>query len=79
MMRSGSYRTGYLSDVLSFLQYRLDSGSLPLTLKVYVAAVASFRSPQKGQSIGRHALVVSFLKGAKGLHSPCPAEVPPWP
>ncbi len=40
-------------DVLSFLQYRLDSGSLPSTLKVYVAAIAAFRSPQGGQSIGR--------------------------
>ncbi len=56
-------------NVLSFLQYRLDSGSLPSTLKVYVAAITSFRSPQGGQSIGRHTLVVSFLKGARGLHS----------
>ncbi len=50
----------------SFLQYMLDSGSLPSTLKVYVAAIASFPSPQGRQSIGRHALVVSFLKGARG-------------
>ncbi len=45
---------------LRFLRYRLDSGSLLSTLKVYVAAIASFRSPLGGQSIGRHALVVSF-------------------
>ncbi len=32
-----------VSDVLSFLQYRLDSGSLPSTLKVYVAAITAFR------------------------------------
>ncbi len=56
-----------VSDVLSFLQYRLDSGSLPSTLKVYVAAIAAFRSPQGGQSIGRNAMVVSFLKGARRL------------
>ncbi len=67
-----------VSDVLSFLQYRLDSGSLPSTLKVYVAAIALFRSPQGGQSIGRHAMVVSFLKGAKRLHPPHPPSVPPW-
>ncbi len=67
-----------ISDVLSFLQYRLDSGSLPLTLKVYVAAIASFRSLQSRQLIGRHAMVVSFLKGAKRLHPPCPPSVPPW-
>ncbi len=63
-----------VSDVLSFLQYRLDSGSLPLTLKVYVAAIATFCSPQGGQSIGRHAMVVSFLKGARRLHPP---RIPP--
>ncbi len=65
-------------DVLSFLQYRLDSGSLPSTLKVYVAAIASFRSPQGGQSIGRDPMVVSFLKGARRLHPPRPPSVPPW-
>ncbi len=64
-----------VSDVLSFLQYRLDSGSLPSTLKVYVAAI---RSPQSGQSFGKNALVVSFLKGAKRLHRPRPPLVPPW-
>ncbi len=65
-------------DVLSFLQYRLDSGSLPSTLKVYVAAIAAFRSPQGGQSIGRNAMVVSFLKGARRLHPPRTPSVPPW-
>ncbi len=50
-----------VSNVLRFLQYSLDSGSLPSTLKVYVAAIASFRSPLGGQSIGRHVLVVSLL------------------
>ncbi len=67
-----------VSDVLRFLQHKLDSGSLPSTLKVYVAAIASFRSPLGGQSIGRHALVVSFLKGARRLHPPRPPSVPPW-
>ncbi len=67
-----------VSDVLRFLQHKLDSGSLPSTLKVYVAAIASFRSPLGGQSIGRHALVVSFLKGARRLHPSRPPSVPPW-
>ncbi len=67
-----------VSDVLSFLQYRLDSGSLPSTLKVYVAAIAALRPPQGGQSIGRNAMVVSFLKGARRLHPPRPPSVPPW-
>ncbi len=67
-----------MSDVLSFLQYRLDSGSLPSTLKVYVAAIAALRPPQGRQSIGRNAMVVSFLKGARRLHPPRPPSVPPW-
>ncbi len=67
-----------VSDVLRFIQHKLDSGSLPSTLKVYVAAIASFRSPLDGQSIGRHALVVSFLKGARRLHPPRLPSVPPW-
>ncbi len=68
------HRVGFLS----FLQYRLDSGSLPSTLKVYVAAIAAFRSPQGGQSIGSNAMVVSFLKGARRLHPPRPPSVLPW-
>ncbi len=43
-----------------------------------MAAIASFRSPQGRQSIGRHAMVESFLKGAKRLHPPRPPSVPPW-
>ncbi len=34
--------------------------------------------PLGGQSIGRHALVVSFLKGARRLHPSRPSSVPPW-
>ncbi len=69
-----------VSDILCFLRYRIDSGSLPSALKVYVAAIVLFRSPLGGQLIGRDALVVSFLKGARRLH-PAPAFSPalgPW-
>ncbi len=62
-----------VSDVLSSLQYRLDSGSLPSTLKVYVA-----QPLQCGQSIVRLAMVASFRKGAKRLHPPRPPSVRPW-
>ncbi len=31
-----------------------------------------------GRTIGRLAMVVSFLKGAKRLHPPRPPSVPPW-
>ncbi len=61
-----------------FPAVQAESGSLPSTLKVYVAAIASFRSPQGGQSIGRDPMVVSFLKGARRLHPPRPPSVPPW-
>ncbi len=37
-----------------------------------------FVLPQGRQSIGRLAMVVSFLKGAKKLHPPRPPSVPPW-
>ncbi len=70
-----------MSDVLRFLQCKLDSGSLRSTMKVAaknVAAIASFCSPLGRQSIGRHALVVSFLKEARRLHPPCPPSIPPW-
>ncbi len=71
--------TRTVSDVMSFLQYRLDSGSLSSTLKVYVAAITAFSSPQSGQSFGKHALVVSFLKGVKSLtNPPRPPSVTPW-
>ncbi|XP_056614726.1 TBC1 domain family member 20 isoform X1 [Triplophysa dalaica] len=67
-----------VSDILCFLQHSLDSGGLPSTLKVYVAAIASFRSPVDGQSIGRHMLVVRFLRGARRLFPPRSPSVPPW-
>ncbi len=67
-----------VSDVLHFLQHRLDSGSLPSKLKVYVAAIAWFRSPLGGKSIGRHSLVVSFHKRVRRLHPLHPPSVPPW-
>ncbi len=54
-----------VSDVLSFLQYRLDSGLLPSTLKVYVAAITAFRSPQSGQSFGKTLWWWVFLREQK--------------
>ncbi|XDV15183.1 hypothetical protein PO909_015313 [Leuciscus waleckii] len=70
--------TSSVSDVLRFLQHRMDSGSLPSTLKVYVAAIAAFRSPVDGQSIGKHAMVTRFLRGARRLCPSQPPSVPPW-
>lgn len=67
-----------MSAVLHFLQHKLDNESLLSTLKVYVAAFASFNSPVDGQSIRRHVLGIRILRGAKRLHSLRPPLVLPW-
>ncbi len=58
-----------------FLQYRLDSGSLTINTESLRGRYCLVRSPLGGQSIGRHALVVSF---SCTLHPPRPPSVPPW-
>ncbi len=81
MVRSASYRPGYLHRVGLFWVFYSTGwivGSLPSTLKVYLAASASFRSPQGRQSIGGHHVGGEFFKGARRLHSLRPPAVPPW-
>ncbi len=48
--------------VLSFLQERLESRLSPSTLKVYVAAIAAHHDAVDGRSLGKHDLIVRFLK-----------------
>lgn len=67
-----------VSPILSFLQERLEKGLTPSTLKVYVAAIAAFHAPIAGQSVGRHSLIVRFLRGARRLKPPRPLTVPTW-
>lgn len=43
-----------------------------------MADIASFRFRVNRQSIGKHALVVRFLRGARRLHPPRPPSVPQW-
>ncbi len=64
--------TSELAVVLSFLQELLDKGRSHSTLKVFVAAIASFHAPIAGQSVGRDNSVVRFLKGARRLNPPRP-------
>ncbi len=52
--------------VLSFLQERLERRLSPSTLKVYVAAIAAHHDAVDGRSLGKHDLIVRFLKGALG-------------
>ncbi len=49
--------------VLSFLQERLERRLSPSTLKVYVADIAAHHNAVDGRSLGKHDLIVRFLKG----------------
>ncbi len=51
--------------VLSFLQQLLESGKAASTLKIYAAAISAYHVPINGSSLGSHALICSFLKGAR--------------
>ncbi len=59
--------------MLSFLQERLERRLSPSTLKVYVAAIAAHHDAVDGRSLGKHDLIVRFLKGARR-----PPLVPSW-
>ena len=71
--RSCSVRT-----VLSFLQEGLERRLSPSTLKVYVAAIAAHHYAVDGESLGKHDLIVRFLRGARRLNPPRPPSVPSW-
>ncbi len=58
--------------VLSFLQERLERRLSPSTLKVYVAAIAAHHDAVDGRSLGKHDLIVRFLKASR------PPLVPSW-
>ncbi len=64
--------------VLSFLQQGLERRLPPSTLKVYVAAISAHHDPIEGRSVGKHDLVVRFLRGARRLNSPRPPSLPSW-
>ncbi len=64
--------------VLSFLQQVLERRLSPSTLKVYVAAIAANNNPVEGKSVGKHDLVIRFLRGARTLNPPWPTSIPFW-
>ncbi len=64
--------------VLSFLQERLERRLSPSTLKVYVAAIAAHHDAVDGRSLGKHDLIVRFLRGARRLNPPRPPLMPSW-
>ncbi len=56
-----------IAVVLSFLQDGLERRLSPSTLKVYVAAIAAHHDAVDGKSVGKHDLVIRFLRGARRL------------
>ncbi len=64
--------------LLSFLQQGLERRLSPSTLKVYIAAISAHHEPIEGRSLGKHDLVIRFLRGAKRLNPPRPPSLPSW-
>ncbi len=64
--------------VLSFLQQGLESRLSPSTLKVHAAAISAYHDHIDGKSIGKHDLVVRFLRGARRLNPPRSPFIPSW-
>ncbi len=67
-----------IAVVLSFLQDGLEQRLSTSTLKVYVAAIAAHHDAVDGKSLGKHDLVIRFLRGARRLNPPRPHLVPSW-
>ncbi len=67
-----------IAVVLSFMQDGLERRLSPSTLKVYVAAIAAHHVAVDGKSLGKHDLVIRFLRGARRLNPPRPHLVPSW-
>ncbi len=67
-----------IAVVLSFLQDGLERRLSPSTLKVYVAAIAAHHDAVDGKSLGKHDLVIRFLRGARRLNPQRPHLVPSW-
>ncbi|KAI2647997.1 ORF V: Enzymatic polyprotein [Labeo rohita] len=65
-----------IAVVLSFLQEKLERRLSPSTLKVYVAAIAAYHDAVDGASLGKHQLIVRFLRGARRVNPPRPHLVP---
>ncbi|KAL0146633.1 hypothetical protein M9458_057973, partial [Cirrhinus mrigala] len=67
-----------IAVVLSFLQEKLERRLSPSTLKVYVAAIAAYHDAVEGASLGKHQLIVRFLRGARRVNPPRLHLVPSW-
>ncbi len=64
--------------VLSFLQERLERRLSLSTLKLYVAAIVAHHDAVDGRSLGKHDLIVRFLKGARRMNPSRSPLMPSW-
>ncbi len=60
--------------MLSFLQQGLERRLSPSTFKVYVAAISAHHDPVE-KSVGKHDLVVRYLRGASRMNPPRPPSL----
>ncbi|KAL0199608.1 hypothetical protein M9458_002795, partial [Cirrhinus mrigala] len=67
-----------LGAVPSFLQQGLEKRLSASTLKVYMAAVAANHDLVDGRSLGKHNLIIRFLRGARKINPPRPCLIPSW-
>ncbi len=65
-------------DAETHFRVRPSPRLVPSTLKVYVAAISAHHDPIEGRSVGKHDLVVRFLRGARRLNPPRPPSLPSW-
>ncbi|KAL0168630.1 hypothetical protein M9458_036852, partial [Cirrhinus mrigala] len=67
-----------IKSVLSFLQEGLDRHLSASTLKVHVAAISANHDLVGGRSVGKHDLIIRFLRGARRLNPPRSHLIPSW-
>ncbi|KAL0186640.1 hypothetical protein M9458_018310, partial [Cirrhinus mrigala] len=67
-----------IKSVLSFLQEGLDRHLSASTLKVHVAAISANHDLVGGRSVGKHDLIIRFLRGARKLNPPRSHLIPSW-
>ncbi|KAI2652534.1 hypothetical protein H4Q32_005770 [Labeo rohita] len=67
-----------IKSVLSFLQEGLDRHLSASTLKVHVAAISANHDLVGGRSVGKHNLIIRFLREARRLNPPRPHLIPSW-
>ncbi|KAL0152834.1 hypothetical protein M9458_051861, partial [Cirrhinus mrigala] len=64
--------------VVFFLQEKLEQRLSPSTLKIYVAAIVAYYDTVDGLPLGRHHLIIRFLRGARRLNPPRSHLIPSW-